>query len=91
MCETLAIICILCVNISQVEGLAFSLAIPIVLVPLTMILLSCGYIAAVDGAADPVGSRETEGFNTCSSHIVVVSLFYSTIICMYMQPGNVAS
>ncbi|CAO2643374.1 Putative olfactory receptor 2W6 [Lemmus lemmus] len=32
-----------------------------------------------------------KAFNTCSSHMVVVSLFYSTIIYMYMQPGNVAS
>ncbi|XP_036051127.1 LOW QUALITY PROTEIN: putative olfactory receptor 2W6 [Onychomys torridus] len=90
VCEMPAIIRISCVDTSRVEGLAFFLAIPIVLVPLTMILVSYGYIAAAVLRIKSAAGRR-KAFNTCSSHMVVVSLFYSTIIYMYMQPGNVAS
>ncbi|XP_075797930.1 LOW QUALITY PROTEIN: putative olfactory receptor 2W6 [Microtus pennsylvanicus] len=90
VCEMPAIIRISCVNTSWVEGLVFFLAIPIVLVPLTMILVSYGYIAAAVLRIKSAAGRR-KAFNTCSSHMVVVSLFYSTIIYMYMQPGNVAS
>ncbi|CAO2643372.1 Putative olfactory receptor 2W6 [Lemmus lemmus] len=90
VCEMPAIIRISCVDTSWVEGLVFFLAIPIVLVPLTMILVSYGYIAAAVLRIKSAAGRR-KAFNTCSSHMVVVSLFYSTIIYMYMQPGNVAS
>ncbi|XP_038181330.1 LOW QUALITY PROTEIN: putative olfactory receptor 2W6 [Arvicola amphibius] len=90
VCEMPAIIRISCVDTSRVEGLAFFLAIPIVLVPLTMILVSYGYIAAAVLRIKSAAGRR-KAFNTCSSHMVVVSLFYSTIIYMYMQPGKVAS
>ncbi|XP_072494103.1 putative olfactory receptor 2W6 [Notamacropus eugenii] len=90
VCEMPALIRISCVNTSRVEGLAFFLAIPIVLVPLTMILVSYGYIAAAVYNIKSAAGRK-KAFNTCSSHMIVVSLFYSSIIYMYMQPGNVAS
>ncbi|XP_044531140.1 putative olfactory receptor 2W6 [Gracilinanus agilis] len=90
VCEMPALIRISCADTSRVEGLAFFLAIPIVLVPLTMILVSYGYIAAAVMNIKSTAGRK-KAFNTCSSHMIVVSLFYSTIIYMYMQPGNVAS
>lgn len=90
VCEMPAIIRISCVDTSWVEGLGFFLAIPIVLVPLTMILVSYGYIAAAVLRMQSAAGRQ-KAFNTCSSHMVVVSLFYSSIIYMYMQPGNTAS
>ncbi|CAO2643380.1 Putative olfactory receptor 2W6 [Lemmus lemmus] len=55
-----------------------------------VILVSYGYIAAAVLRIKSAAGRR-KAFNTCSSHMVVVSLFYSTIIYMYMQPGNVAS
>ena len=90
VCEMPAIIRISCVDTSRVEGLAFFLAIPIVLVPLTMILVSYSYIAAAVLRIQSAAGRQ-KAFNTCSSHMVVVSLFYCSIIYMYMQPGNIAS
>ncbi|XP_029797595.1 putative olfactory receptor 2W6 [Suricata suricatta] len=90
VCEMPAVIHISCVDTSRVEGLVFVLAIPIVLVPLTMILVSYGYIAAAVLRIQSAAGRR-KAFNTCSSHMIVVSLFYSSIIYMYMQPGNVAS
>nr|AAP70804.1 olfactory receptor Olfr225 [Mus musculus] len=90
VCEMPAIIHISCVDTSWIEGLIFILAIPIVLVPLIMILVSYGYIAAAVLRIKSTASRR-KAFNTCSSHMAVVSLFYSSIIYMYMQPGNLAS
>ncbi|XP_003980657.3 putative olfactory receptor 2W6 [Felis catus] len=90
VCEMPAIIHISCVDTRRVEGLALFLAIPIVLVPLAMILVSYGYIIATVLRIRSAAGRH-KAFNTCSSHMIVVSLFYSTIIYMYMQPGNVAS
>ena len=90
VCEMPAIIHISCVDTRRVEGLALFLAIPIVLVPLAMILVSYGYIVAMVLRIQSAAGK-CKAFNTFSSHMIVVSLFYSTIIYMYMQPGNVAS
>ncbi|XP_044540510.1 putative olfactory receptor 2W6 [Gracilinanus agilis] len=90
VCEMPALIRISCVDTSRVEGLGFSIAVPFVLVPVVMILVSYGYIAAAVMNIKSTAGRK-KAFNTCSAHMIVVSLFYSAIIFMYMQPGNAAS
>lgn len=81
VCEMSAIIRISCMDTRHVEGLAFFLAIPIVLVPLSTILVSYSYIAVkVAGIRSAAGRRKA--FNTCSSHMALVSLFYSSSISM---------
>ena len=68
----------------------FALGIVIVLTPLILILISYGYIAkAVLRMKSKAGQRKA--VNTCGSHLTVVSIFYGTIIYMYLQPGNNAS
>uniref|UniRef100_A0A673TR31 Olfactory receptor n=1 Tax=Suricata suricatta TaxID=37032 RepID=A0A673TR31_SURSU len=90
LCEMPALIKMACVDASAVEMLAFSFAILIVLLPLALILVSYGYIAASVLKIKSAAGR-LKAFNTCSSHLTVVSLFYGSIIYMYMQPGNSAS
>ncbi|EGV96146.1 Olfactory receptor 2B11 [Cricetulus griseus] len=57
------------------------------LVPLSLILVSYGFIVAT-----VLRIRSSEGkkkaFNTCGSHVVVVSLFYGPVISMYVQPSS---
>ncbi|XP_057644024.1 olfactory receptor 2B11-like [Chionomys nivalis] len=57
------------------------------LVPLSLILISYGFIVAT-----VLRIRSSEGkkkaFNTCGSHVVVVSLFYGPVISMYVQPSS---
>ncbi|XP_074076764.1 olfactory receptor 2W3-like [Macrotis lagotis] len=90
LCEMPALIRLACVNTVIIEGTVFVLAIVIVLTPLVLILVSYGYITqAVVKIKSVVGRRKA--MNTCSSHLIVVSLFYGNIIYMYMQPGNSAS
>ncbi|XP_006872824.1 PREDICTED: olfactory receptor 2W1-like [Chrysochloris asiatica] len=90
LCELPAMIKIACVDTTAVEMSVFALGIVIVLTPLFLILISYGYIArAVLRMKSKAGQRKA--INTCGSHLTVVSIFYGTIIYMYLRPGNSAS
>ncbi|CAO2595405.1 Olfactory receptor 2B2 [Lemmus lemmus] len=78
LCEMPALIGMACVDTMALEALAFALAIFIILVPLILILISYAVLRIKSAA----GRRKA--FNTCSSHITVVSLFYGSIIYMYI-------
>ncbi|XP_013202536.1 olfactory receptor 2W3-like [Microtus ochrogaster] len=90
LCEMPALIRMACVNTAAVEGTVFVLAIGIVLSPLVFILISYGYIVRAVLQIRSAAGRQ-KAFNTCGSHLTVVSLFYGNIIYMYMQPGNSSS
>ncbi|XP_015104281.1 olfactory receptor 2W1 [Vicugna pacos] len=90
LCELPAMVKIACIDTTAVEMSVFALGIVIVLTPLILILISYGYIAkAVLRMKSKAGQRKA--VNTCGSHLTVVSIFYGTIIYMYLQPGNSAS
>ncbi|XP_012386688.4 olfactory receptor 2W3-like [Dasypus novemcinctus] len=90
LCEMPALIKIACVDTADVESTVFILSVILVLVPLSLILTSYSYIAlAVLRIKSAAGRRKA--FNTCGSHLTVVSLFYGNIIYIYMQPGNNSS
>ncbi|XP_043413364.1 olfactory receptor 2W3 [Prionailurus bengalensis] len=90
LCEMPALIRMACVNTAAIEGTVFVLAVGIVLSPLVFILVSYSYIVRAVLQIQPVSGRQ-KAFNTCGSHLTVVSLFYGNIIYMYMQPGNSSS
>lgn len=87
-----ALIGMACVDTMTLEALAFALAIFIILAPLILILVSYGYIARAVLRIKSAAGRK-KAFNTCSSHLIVVSLFYGTIIShvppasKYLFPG----
>ena len=87
LCEMPALIAMSCEDTMLVEALAFVLGVAFLLVPLSLILISYGMItAAVLRIKSAAGHKKA--FNTCSSHLTVVILFYGTIIYMYLQPAN---
>ncbi|XP_077636801.1 putative olfactory receptor 2W6 isoform X1 [Crocuta crocuta] len=90
LCEMPALIGMACVDTMTLEALAFALAIFIILAPLILILISYAYIARAVLRMQSAAGRK-KAFNTCSSHLIVVSLFYGTIIYMYLQPANAYS
>ncbi|XP_022347387.1 LOW QUALITY PROTEIN: olfactory receptor 2W3-like [Enhydra lutris kenyoni] len=90
LCEMPALIRMACVNTAAIEGTVFVLAVGIVLLPLVFILVSYGYIVQAVVHIQSSSGRH-KAFNTCGSHLTVVSLFYGNIIYMYMQPGNSSS
>lgn len=90
LCEMPALIGMACVDTTPLEALAFALAIFIILAPLGLILISYGHIAQAVFRVKSAAGRK-KAFNTCGSHLTVVSLFYGTIIYMYLQPANTYS
>lgn len=90
LCELPAMVRIACVDTTTVELSVFALGIVIVLTPLILILISYGYIAkTVLNMKSKAGQQKA--MNTCGSHLTVVSIFYGSIIYLYLQPGNRAS
>uniref|UniRef100_A0A8C8SJ28 Olfactory receptor n=1 Tax=Pelusios castaneus TaxID=367368 RepID=A0A8C8SJ28_9SAUR len=86
-CESPALLKLACVDttINEIELLAS--AVFFLLVPLGLILISYGYIGAAVLRIRSAKGR-LKAFNTCASHIAVVSLFYGTAISMYLQPPS---
>ncbi|XP_011794776.1 PREDICTED: olfactory receptor 13J1 [Colobus angolensis palliatus] len=86
-CETLAVLKLACGNtlVSEVFLLAgSSLLLP---VPLAFICLSYLLIPATILRVPSAAGRR-KAFSTCSAHLAVILLFYSTIIFMYMNPKS---
>ncbi|KAM9695058.1 olfactory receptor 2C3-like [Trichechus inunguis] len=75
-------------SLNEIERYLASFSVAVL--PLGLILVSYGHIAqAVLEIRSAEGRRKA--FNTCSSHVEVVSLFYGSIIFMYLQPAKSTS
>uniref|UniRef100_F6S392 G-protein coupled receptors family 1 profile domain-containing protein n=1 Tax=Ornithorhynchus anatinus TaxID=9258 RepID=F6S392_ORNAN len=87
ICEVPALIKLACMDTTISELVLFTLSILVGIVPLAFILVSYGFIA---WAVMRVGSSEGRRmvFSTCFSHLLGMSIFYGTIIFMYLQPGG---
>ncbi|XP_004481124.1 olfactory receptor 2C3 [Dasypus novemcinctus] len=86
-CEMPLIMQLACVDTSLNEVEMYLASFIFVVLPLVLILVSYGHIArAVLKIRSSEGRRKA--FNTCSSHLAVVSLFYGSIIFMYLQPAK---
>ncbi|XP_004717466.1 olfactory receptor 2B11-like [Echinops telfairi] len=60
------------------------------LVPLSLILVSYGFIVATILRIQSSEGKK-KAFNTCGSHMIVVSLFFGPAIIMYVQPSDTNS
>ncbi|XP_010830629.1 PREDICTED: olfactory receptor 2G6-like [Bison bison bison] len=87
MWEEPALIKIACVNTTFLENELFIALFLYVVIPLGLILASYGCIVR-----SVLKIKSTEGrrkaFGTCGSHLIVVVLFFGTIISVYIQPKN---
>nr|XP_019574757.1 PREDICTED: olfactory receptor 2G2-like [Rhinolophus sinicus] len=87
ICEVPVLIKLACVDTTFNEAELFLDSILFLIVPFSFILVSYGYIAkAVQRIKSATGRKKT--FGTCSSHLMVVIIFYGTIIFMYLQPAK---
>ncbi|XP_052019945.1 olfactory receptor 2H2 [Apodemus sylvaticus] len=87
VCEVPALIRLSCGDTTYNEIQMAVASIFILVVPLSLILVSYGAIArAVLRIGSAKGRRKALG--TCSSHLIVVTLFYSSVIAVYLQPKN---
>ncbi|XP_027716951.1 olfactory receptor 2G6-like [Vombatus ursinus] len=84
-CEVPVLIKLACVDTTFNEAQLFVASVVFLVVPVSLILISYGYITqAILRIKSASGRRKA--FGTCSSHLVVVIIFYGTIIFMYLQP-----
>ncbi|XP_003469569.1 olfactory receptor 1L1 [Cavia porcellus] len=72
------------------ETAIFSEGLAVVLTPLLLVSLSYGRIlVAVLGVRAAGGRRRA--FSTCSAHLVVVSLFFGSVLSVYFRPSSAYS
>ncbi|KAM8972687.1 olfactory receptor 11L1-like [Pelodytes ibericus] len=74
--------------IAQMETIL--LCFPVLITPLIIIIVSYFYIVLTIIKIPSISGRQ-KAFSTCSSHLVVVSIYYGTLIAMYGVPTKVQS
>ncbi|XP_040271214.1 putative olfactory receptor 2B8 [Bufo bufo] len=86
-CEVPSVLELACADTSVNKTVIFFFAMLVVMGPFFLILITYGNIvSSILKISTSVGRKKA--FSTCASHIIVVSLFYGTIIFMYMRPGS---
>ncbi|XP_064138682.1 olfactory receptor 2H2-like [Loxodonta africana] len=86
-CEVPSLIQLSCVDITYYEIQMVVASVFIFIVPLTFTLVSYSAITqAVVRVTLAKGRRKA--FGTCCSHLMVVIIFYSSVIAVYFQPQN---
>ncbi|KAM3924579.1 olfactory receptor 11G2-like [Leptodactylus fuscus] len=84
-CDILPILELTCSDTYVVHMEIFLLSIPIVFVPITIIVVS--YTSIVRAVLRiPSSTGRQKAFSTCSSHLIVVSIFYGTLFSVYVVP-----
>ncbi|XP_075131678.1 olfactory receptor 5A2-like [Leptodactylus fuscus] len=86
-CDLLPLLDISCSDVFFFQVVAFLLSIPFVFTPIVIIIYSYANIAAVI-LRIPSSTGRQKAFSTCSSHLIVVSIFYWTIFSVYCVPSR---
>ncbi|XP_072489094.1 olfactory receptor 5M5-like [Notamacropus eugenii] len=90
LCEMPALLHLSCTDTSQAELVMHVLCIFTLLSPITFIILSYAHIIiAVLRIRSAQGRRKA--FSTCSSHLIVVTLFFGTLMSLYLKPKSLSS
>ncbi|XP_078510217.1 olfactory receptor 5V1-like [Lissotriton helveticus] len=89
-CDITALMKISCSDTSRVELVIFIEGMFAGLIPFSVTIASYIYIISVILKIRSVEGR-FKAFSTCASHLIVVTVFYSTVICMYVRPASALS
>ncbi|XP_028558784.2 olfactory receptor 10A3-like [Podarcis muralis] len=86
-CEIQPLLELVCGDTFLNEVQVIGIALMAIMLPFVLIILSyMGIIFAIMGM--PVLERRYKAFSTCSSHLIVVILFYGTSSSMYLKPKS---
>ena len=86
-CDSPPVIALVCADTSLFELEALTATVLFILFPFLLILGSyVRILSTIFGMPSAEGKRKA--FSTCSSHLLVVSLFYSTAILTYFRPRS---
>ncbi|XP_008175441.3 olfactory receptor 10A7 [Chrysemys picta bellii] len=84
-CDFIPLVKISCNDPQMMEMLAFALSLILLLVPFLLTLMSYIYIIAII-LRIPSSTGRQKAFSTCSSHLIVVTMYYGTLLIAYMFP-----
>ncbi|XP_004716980.1 olfactory receptor 10C1 [Echinops telfairi] len=86
-CDVMPVVKLACVDTSHHEIVFFIVSVLFIMSPCLLILGSyMRILVAIVRTPSAAGRRKA--FSTCSSHILVVSLFYGTALFTYLQPKS---
>ncbi|PIO14506.1 hypothetical protein AB205_0064510, partial [Aquarana catesbeiana] len=86
-CDFAPVVKLSCSDASIVQMESTLLSTAVAVLPFLLIVLSYIYIALTILKISSVSGR-LKSFSTCSSHLTVVSIFYGTLISMYVFPNE---
>ncbi|XP_066445744.1 olfactory receptor 10A7-like [Eleutherodactylus coqui] len=84
-CDMVPLIELACSDTSFIHLEIYLIGIPIILIPTAIIVVSYTYIVLAILRIPSISGRQ-KAFSTCSSHLIVVSLFYWTMFSVYVVP-----
>ncbi|XP_074838635.1 olfactory receptor 10C1-like [Carettochelys insculpta] len=86
-CDVFPVLSLATTDTHKNEAAVTTTTVLFILVPFLLILLSYGLIISTV-LKMPSAEGRRKAFSTCSSHLIVVSLFYGTGTFMYMKPSS---
>ncbi|XP_006036851.2 olfactory receptor 6B1-like [Alligator sinensis] len=87
ICDFIPVIQLSCSDLHLMYILIFIFSILFMLMPFLLILTS--YICIITAILRiPSNTGRQKAFSTCSSHLIVVTIFYGTLIIVYMFPST---
>ncbi|XP_030050871.1 olfactory receptor 1J4-like [Microcaecilia unicolor] len=89
-CELTVLMKISCSDISNIEIILFSQGVFVSFIPFGLTLTSYIYIISNILKINSAKGRH-KAFSTCSSHLTIVTLFYGTLIFVYLRPTSIHS
>ncbi|XP_007499084.2 olfactory receptor 13D1-like [Monodelphis domestica] len=87
VCEILALLKLICVDISLNVFIMIIASIILLITPLVLIFFSYVFILLTILKINSTEGRK-KAFSTCSAHLTVVILFYGSALFMYMKPKS---
>ncbi|XP_053216546.1 olfactory receptor 6B1-like [Podarcis raffonei] len=86
-CDFIPIVNVACSDTHQIKILSLALTSICTLPPFSITIASYGCI--INAILDiPSSTGRQKAFSTCSSHLIVVTIFYGTIIAVYILPDT---
>ncbi|XP_069818415.1 olfactory receptor 6F1-like [Dendropsophus ebraccatus] len=84
-CDIVPLLKLACSDTFIIHLEIYILSIPLIFIPTTIIVVSYTYIvSAILRILSSTGRQKA--FSTCSSHLIVVSIFYGTMFSVYVAP-----
>lgn len=82
-CEVPVMLKLACTNTSVNEAELFAVSVFFLVVPLSLILVSYGHITRAPVWKIKSAQGRQKAFGTCGSHLMVVIIFFGTLISMH--------